>query len=180
MAKAALADPDPWHGLATYMEKVLVLQLRDKGLAQILTGDHLRVHQHDWKKDILAPKVNAIAARAKNAGVIRDDIEGTDLIFLQVASTRSSIVPATPPDLCRRYLHLVLDGSTKPARRCCSAGAGAVDRGNPSGHGQATHKDTSAGGCAIAMRSNVEADHGGQAHSPNPPIRSRSPPSWQG
>jgi AcrR family transcriptional regulator len=38
-ADAALADPDPWHGLVTYVEQSLAQQLRDKGLAQIVSGD---------------------------------------------------------------------------------------------------------------------------------------------
>jgi hypothetical protein len=37
----------------------------------------------------MATKVNAIAARARQAGVLRDDVEGTDLIFLQVGLNAS-------------------------------------------------------------------------------------------
>src|SRR3954452_20374884 len=40
-ADAGLADPDPWHGLVNYLERSLALQLRDKGLAQIVSGDRI-------------------------------------------------------------------------------------------------------------------------------------------
>jgi AcrR family transcriptional regulator len=111
LADQALADPDPWHGLTQYLEQVMARQARDRGLAHILSGDHARPEQFDWGKDVLAPKVNAIIDRAKQAGVLRDDIEGTDLVFIQLgliaitARTRQAA-----PELYRRYLQISLDG----------------------------------------------------------------------
>src|SRR4051794_37849238 len=45
-ADAGLADLDPWHGLVTYLEASLALQLRYRGLAQIVSGDRISVEQH--------------------------------------------------------------------------------------------------------------------------------------
>ncbi|GAA1826533.1 TetR/AcrR family transcriptional regulator [Microlunatus capsulatus] len=110
-ADAALADPDPWQGLVGYLEQSLALQLRDKGLAQIVSGDRISAEQHDWNREVMAPKNRALVARGREAGVLRDDVTGTDLTFLQVGlnavMTRSR---DAHPDLYRRYLHLVLDG----------------------------------------------------------------------
>lgn len=110
-ADACLADPDPWHGLVTYLERSLALQLRDKGLAQIISGDRISVEQHDWNREVVAPKNRALVARARDAGVLRDDVTGTDLTFVQVGlnaiMTRSR---HAHPELYRRYLHLMLDG----------------------------------------------------------------------
>lgn len=110
-ADAALADPDPWQGLVGYLERSLALQLRDKGLAQIVSGDRISVEQHDWNREVMAPKNRALVARGREAGVLRDDVTGTDLTFLQVGlnavMTRSR---DAHPDLYRRYLHLALDG----------------------------------------------------------------------
>ena len=110
-ADAGLADPDPWHGLVTYLETSLALQLRDKGLAQIVSGDRISVEQHDWNREVMSPKNRALVARAREAGTLRDDVTGTDLTFLQVGlnaiMTRSR---DAHPDLYRRYLHLMLDG----------------------------------------------------------------------
>ncbi len=110
-ADAGIADPDPWHGLVTYLETSLDLQLSDKGLAQIVSGDRISVEQHDWNREVMAPKNRALVVRAQEAGMLRADITGTDLTFIQVglnaimARSRNA-----HPDLYRRYLHLLLDG----------------------------------------------------------------------
>jgi AcrR family transcriptional regulator len=110
-AATGLADPDPWHGLVGYLERSLALQLRDKGLAQIVSGDRISVEQHDWNREVMAPKNRALVTRAREAGVLREDVTGTDLTFIQVGlnaiMTRSR---HAHPDLYRRYLYLMLDG----------------------------------------------------------------------
>ena len=110
-ADAGLADPDPWHGLVSYLEKSLALQLRDRRLAQIVGGARISVEQHDWNRDVMAPKNRALIARGREAGVLRADVAGTDLTFIQVGlnaiMTRSR---DWHPDLYRRYLYLLLDG----------------------------------------------------------------------
>lgn len=110
-ADAGLADPDPWHGLVSYLEESLALQLRDKGFAQIVSGDRISVEQHDWNREVMAPKNRALVARAREAGVLRDDVEGTDVAFIRVGL--NAIMDRSRdahPDLYRRYLHLLLDG----------------------------------------------------------------------
>jgi AcrR family transcriptional regulator len=110
-ADAGLADPDPWQGFVNYLEQSLALQLRDKGLAQIVSGDRISVDQHDWNREVMAPKHRALIARGQEAGVLRSDVTGTDVTFIQVGlnaiMTRSR---DAHPDLYRRYLHLMLDG----------------------------------------------------------------------
>lgn len=110
-ADAGLADPDPWRGLVNYLEASLALQLRDKGLAQIVSGDRISVEQHDWNREVMAPKNRALVARARAAGVLRGDIEGTDLTFIQIGL--NAIMARSRdahPTLYRRYLYLQLDG----------------------------------------------------------------------
>lgn len=110
-ADAGLVDPDPWRGLVTYLETSLALQLRDKGVAQIVSGDRISVEQHDWNREVMAPKNRALVARAHEAGMLREDVTGTDLTFIQVGlnavMTRSR---HSHPNLYRRYLYLMLDG----------------------------------------------------------------------
>src|SRR3954452_14542542 len=110
-ADAALADPDPWHGLVGYLEASLALQLRDKGLAQIVSGERISVEQHDWNREVTAPKNRALVARGQEAGVLRADVAGTDLTFIQVGlNAIMSRSRDAHPDLYRRYLYLMLDG----------------------------------------------------------------------
>lgn len=115
----ALADPDPWAGLVSYLERSLALHARDRGMAQILAGRRTRPELHDASRDRLAPLVNRVADRAREAGVLRDDVTGTDLVFLQIAFTAVAAVAQAGPavegrddldQLQRRYLAIALDG----------------------------------------------------------------------
>lgn len=116
---AALAEENPWDGLVLYLERSLIMQAQDRGMAQIFSGRHGRTEKYDEGRDRLAPLVNRVAQRAREAEVIRPDITGTDLIFLQIAITSISTVTQDGPridgrddveELYRRYLWIALDG----------------------------------------------------------------------
>ncbi|MCP3425236.1 TetR/AcrR family transcriptional regulator [Rothia sp. AR01] len=115
----ALAHPDPWEGLVLYLERSLAIQAKDRGMAQVLSGQFAQPQKYDWGRDRLAPLVNQVADRAREAGLLREDVTGTDLILLQVALTAiaSTAQDGPPPDerddigqLYRRYLWMLLDG----------------------------------------------------------------------
>ncbi|MBT2521750.1 TetR/AcrR family transcriptional regulator [Arthrobacter sp. ISL-28] len=115
----ALAVEDPWEGLVLYMEKALALNTSDRGMAQILAGRRTRAELYDASRDRIAPLVNEIAGRARLAGAIREEITGTDLVFIQIACTSVATVVQDGPDvegrsdveeLYRRYLWIMLDG----------------------------------------------------------------------
>lgn len=116
---AALAEPDPWTGLVLYLERSLALQAKDRGMAQIFAGRHGRPLKYDESRDRVAPLVNRVAERARDAGLLRADATGTDLIFLQIAiNSIATVAQDGPPlegrddveQLFRRYLWIALDG----------------------------------------------------------------------
>ena len=116
---AALADPDPWAGLVYYLEESLALQAKDRGMAQIFAGRHTPRAKYDEGRDRIAPLVNRVADRAREAGILRADATGTDLIFLQIALCTIAATAQDGPliegrkdatQLYRRYLHIALDG----------------------------------------------------------------------
>jgi AcrR family transcriptional regulator len=116
---AALAEPDPWQGLVLYLERSLTLHAKDRGMAQIFAGRHSRPDRYDEGRDRVAPLVNRVAERARDAGLLRPDATGTDLIFLQIAlSAVTAVAQDGPPiegrddagQLYRRYLWIALDG----------------------------------------------------------------------
>jgi AcrR family transcriptional regulator len=124
IARAALAEPDPWDGLVMLLERSTELHARDRGMAQILSGRHVRKERHDLSRDRLAHLGEEIVARAKTAGVIRDDVEATDLILMQIACVAVAQVAADGTaaagrndvgDLYRRTLEIMIDG-LRPAR----------------------------------------------------------------
>ncbi|TRO55534.1 TetR/AcrR family transcriptional regulator [Streptomyces sp. IB201691-2A2] len=111
IADNALADPDPWNGLTTYLERCMDLQARDRGIVHILNGRWITAEQHDRLHARLANKVDAITDRAKSVGALRADVHGTDLVFMQLAvNTVLDRTRSVRPDLYRRYLHLFLEG----------------------------------------------------------------------
>jgi AcrR family transcriptional regulator len=115
----ALENPDPWEGIVDYLERSLALQASDRGMAQVLTGRRVRPEQHDWERDRIAPMVNELTERAKAQGVVRADVTGTDLVFIQIGLIGIAETTHREPDvriredveeLHRRYLWLMLDG----------------------------------------------------------------------
>ncbi len=115
----SLAMDDPWDALVLYLEKSLALHVRDRAMAELLTGRRVRPEAHERSRNRLSPLVNRVAERARDAGVIRSDATGTDLIFLQMACISISTVVQDGPeiearsdsrDLYRRYLWVMLDG----------------------------------------------------------------------
>jgi len=111
LAHQALDDPDAWHALTTFMEQSLRMQLEDRGLSELLNNPALGQHRVNEARDRNAPPVNAIVDRAKTAGHLRPEFEGTDLVFIQLALTAlADRTRAIDPALYRRYLTMFLDG----------------------------------------------------------------------
>ncbi|RZL84692.1 MAG: TetR/AcrR family transcriptional regulator [Rhodococcus sp. (in: high G+C Gram-positive bacteria)] len=115
----ALAEPDPWEGLVQYLERSLDVQAKDRGMAQVFSGQYARPQKYDWGRDRLAPLVERVADRAREAGLLREDVTGADLILLQVAlnTIATTAQDGWTPDgrddageLYRRYLWIFLDG----------------------------------------------------------------------
>lgn len=118
--RGALAEPDAWAGIVNYLERSLAIQARDRGMAQLLSGKRVTEEQLDWERDRLAPLIDALAERGRDQGVVRPDLTGTDLVFLQMGLTmialtaRKGAANVTERDdvteLHRRYLWITLDG----------------------------------------------------------------------
>jgi AcrR family transcriptional regulator len=110
-AEQALANPDPWEGLAGFLERGLELQARDKGLKQLLMGTPQGCAQVDGVRDRMLPIVTELVARARDAGVLRPDIEAADLPVIQwMVGAVLDQGRDIKPELWRRYLELVLRG----------------------------------------------------------------------
>jgi AcrR family transcriptional regulator len=110
LATQALEDPDAWHGLTTFLENSLRLQLEDRGLMEILNNPK-HAHRLDVANERIAPLITAIVDRARDQGKLRPDFQPTDVIFVQLALT--ALMDRTRdlnPTLYRRYLTMLLDG----------------------------------------------------------------------
>lgn len=111
VARAALADPDPWTGLVSFLEGSLDTQFGDLGMQQIMNDAALGDARVQDARDRIAPLITALVERAKKHGVVREDFDQSDVIFIQVGL--SAILTSSrqvAPDLYRRYLAMFLDG----------------------------------------------------------------------
>ncbi len=107
----ALAEPDPWRGLVTYLEQILQLQVKDRGLTDIINHPSLGQHRVTEASERIGPVLNLLIERARRQGSLREGLAGTDIVFLQLAL--DAIIDATrdvAPGLYRRYLAIFLDG----------------------------------------------------------------------
>jgi AcrR family transcriptional regulator len=111
VAETALADPDAWNGLLTFLEQALHMRHGDRGLNQIMNNPALGDARVQEVVDRIAPTLARLVEKAKAQGVVRPDLDQTDLIFIQLGL--SAIIDATrgvAPELYRRYLVFFLDG----------------------------------------------------------------------
>lgn len=110
-ARAALAIPDPWRALVTFMTETLERLATSPGLRELSTS---RAHGHalgDHARNQIAPVVTELLAHAHQAGVIRLDVTEQDLALVPImigAIIRSA--RHVDPELWRRTLVIVLDG----------------------------------------------------------------------
>ncbi|GAB1818622.1 TetR/AcrR family transcriptional regulator [Herbidospora sp. RD11066] len=111
VAEEALARIDPWDGFAYYVEKVCELQATDPAISDVVTG---RYPDAELLMEVCGRGQVASArliARAQEAGVLRADYTGQDLVF--IFGTNALVARAaaeTAPEAWRRGVALMLDG----------------------------------------------------------------------
>jgi len=109
-AKRALAEPDAWDGLVMYLGDALHMRYGDRGLNQIMNNRALGDARVAEVRDRIAPIITELVENAKKQGVVRQDFDQSDLIFLQLGL--SAIMEQTrvvAPQLYQRYLVMMLD-----------------------------------------------------------------------
>ncbi len=104
VAERALADPDPWHGLVSFLEDVLADGTRSRAIGALFAVCP------DWRQRFRA-LMNDLLTRAQQAGQARADLTTADLtlVLLGVARTMA-ITGQSSPGQWRRHLAIVLDG----------------------------------------------------------------------
>jgi AcrR family transcriptional regulator len=97
-------DPDPWHGLVSFLEDVLADGTRNRAIGALLAVCP------DWRERFRDLMTNLLA-RAQNSGLARADLTVADvtLALLGVAGTMA-ITSQSSPGQWRRHLAIVLDG----------------------------------------------------------------------
>lgn len=111
LAEEALAAPDAWAALVTFLEQSLDMQFGDRGLNEIMNAPVLGLERISAARDQIAPLIDRLVKRAVREGAVRPDLDQSDVIFIQLGL--SAIMDSSrtiAPELYRRYLALFLDG----------------------------------------------------------------------
>jgi AcrR family transcriptional regulator len=110
-ARAAADQADPWAALVGFLMRSQELQSEDRGLKEIVLGGARGTERAVAARSLIAPLVAEVLQRAKNANVVRTDIELTDLPLIQLAiGTIAESSRDIAPEVWRRMMTLVLDG----------------------------------------------------------------------
>ncbi len=123
-AEDAIKEPDPWIGLASFLERSLELQASDQGLKELLLGLPDGMRQIERIRNRMIPLMTGLVQRAQAAGQVRSDFAPQDIPILQMMlGTVVDVSRDAQPDLWRRYLTLVLDGMRADGSRPGELGA---------------------------------------------------------
>jgi AcrR family transcriptional regulator len=140
LAEQALAEPDEWVGLVSFLENAGALLAADRGLRQIVMFATYSCDRVGEARARLQPVVTKLVTRAQAAGAVRADLRPTDvpLIEFMLAAvadyarqhpaarggaqpgrdrTGHAHQPAAPP-LTRRCPLRPLPAAPPPDRRC--------------------------------------------------------------
>jgi len=109
-AAEAGAATDPWAGFVRYVQRICELQAEDRGFGDLLSMTLASDERIEQLRATANAQVVRLVERAKDAGKLRDDFVGEDLLVLLIASAAvGQATQAVAPDTWRRFVALVLD-----------------------------------------------------------------------
>jgi AcrR family transcriptional regulator len=116
LAELALAEPDSWVGLVSFLENAAGLLAADRGLREILMFASYGRDRVGRARDRLQPVVTQVVERAQRDGKLRSDFNPCDVPFIQfMLSGAAEYAEHVRPEVWRRYLALIIDGM-RPGR----------------------------------------------------------------
>lgn len=92
----ALADPDPWRGFRTVIEKLCAMQAVDRGFTAAFLTAFPNTADYERERARAEHGFAELTRRAKDAGRLRADFEQADLMLLLMAN--SGIVAESTED----------------------------------------------------------------------------------
>src|SRR5215218_1091210 len=82
----ALADPDPWNGFCSYIQRICQMQADDRGFADVLTMTFPTAKAFEEERNRSADKLAELLDRAKAAGRLRQDFVHQDVPLILMAN----------------------------------------------------------------------------------------------
>ncbi|WP_318656322.1 SbtR family transcriptional regulator [Spongiactinospora rosea] len=115
----ALADPDPWRGFCSLIEKVAEMQIADRGFTAAFLSRLPAEPEHERVRARAERDIGVLVRRAQQAGRLRPDFDPTDVFLLLRANFALAEVAAPLSYAASRRLVAYLiqsfeAGQTKP------------------------------------------------------------------
>src|SRR5215204_4538279 len=115
-AQQALADPDPWNGFCTYVERICAMQAGDRGFTTVLTMTFPTAKQLEADRDRAFADFSTLVERAKAAGKLRADFVTEDMpMFLMANAGVLTATADAAPDTWRRLVSYLIQACATPA-----------------------------------------------------------------
>lgn len=109
--RAAIAEPDPWEGFASYVRASTAMQARDRGIADLVTMDLSMAPEIERLRAEAFDGLVELVDRGQAAGVLRSDFTTEDVVLVLMAN--AGLVERAhniAHDASARLIHIVLDG----------------------------------------------------------------------
>ncbi|SFH43791.1 DNA-binding transcriptional regulator, AcrR family [Amycolatopsis regifaucium] len=104
-----LADPDPWRGLCSVIERLCELHARDRGFTAAFVSTFPKAVNFTADRDYALKAIAELSARAKDTGKLRPDFVLDDLILMLMANNGiQAASPAAQVAASRRFAALVI------------------------------------------------------------------------
>ncbi|WP_223357387.1 TetR/AcrR family transcriptional regulator [Leifsonia sp. ZF2019] len=104
------ADPDPWRGLRSVIERITLLNGRNHGFVEAFLSSSTEAAELHRHRAELLRLVAGLARRAQAAGGLRSDFAVDDLLFVLLAGRVLSSAPLEKrPAAARRFAALAID-----------------------------------------------------------------------
>ncbi len=111
----ALADPDPWHGFAGYLQAVCAMQAADRGFAEVLVMAFPAAKALEKRRAEVYHGLLDLIGRAKATGHLRADFTHQDLVILLMANAGViAASEAAAPGTWRRMVGQMLRAYAAP------------------------------------------------------------------
>jgi AcrR family transcriptional regulator len=111
VVEEALRFPRAFDGLRHFLETMVEMQARDKGLRDVMLSGGPVAPDEDLIGTQFKPPLAVLLARAQQEGDLRPGLTATDVAVLEIAvQSAAEFTAAAAPDAWRRYLAIVLNG----------------------------------------------------------------------
>jgi AcrR family transcriptional regulator len=111
MVEESAQAADPWAGLRGLIVRLCEMQVRDRGLREVMLSSAEGRSNSDRMRGLFKPLVDRLVERAKAEGSLRGDFDPHDFpMVLLMVTAAAEYGRYGEPDGWRRYLTLLFDG----------------------------------------------------------------------